>query len=156
MGSASVALKKIILLYISAEKITVISAMPLRQPFENGSLEVFSNPDLDQIRILKTIQDQVPSNEVSYLGQGCISICIIKGGIWHFEVKKNLKKKKISFFLSFPLYMNLLFTKNKLNKHRIICYPFPFLLYFPSSLLCLGPNREGLSTHNAVLSTLEM
>lgn len=105
MGSASVALKKITLLYISAEKITVISAMPLRQPFENGSLEVLSNPDLDQIRILETIQDQVPSKEVSYLGQGCISICIIKGGIWRSEIKNNFKKKKKSHFSFLSLHI---------------------------------------------------
>lgn len=143
MGSASVALKKIILLYISAEKITVISAMPLRQPFENGSLEVFSNPDLDQIRILKTIQDQVPSNEVSYLGQGCISICIIKGGIWHFEVKKNLKKKKNLIFPFFPSIYEFTVHKEqvKQTQNNLLPFSISFVFSIITTLFRTKPRR---------------
>lgn len=94
MGSAHVALKKIILLYISGEKIIAMSAMPLRQPSETGDLEVFSNLQLNHIRILKIIQDQVQSSKISYLGQGCISLCVTKGGIWLSEVTKGKKKKE--------------------------------------------------------------
>lgn len=65
--------------------------MPMRQHFETGDLKLFSNLDLNQIRILKTIQDQASSNE-RYLGQGYLSICVTKGGIWLSEVKKNFKK----------------------------------------------------------------
>jgi len=52
VGSASVALKKFTPFYISGEKITVISAMPPTQSFETGEVEVFSNLDLNEIRIL--------------------------------------------------------------------------------------------------------
>lgn len=142
MGSASVALKKITLLYISAEKITVISAMPLRQPFENGSLEVFSNPDLDQIRILKTIQDQVPSNEVSYLGQGCISICIIKGGIWRSEVKKNLKKNNlISPFFPSTYEFTVHKEQVKETQNNLLPFSISFVFSIITTLFRTKPRR---------------
>lgn len=91
MGSASVALRRITPLYISRGKITIISVLPLSQPFESVDLEVFGNLDLNQIRILKAFKDQVLSNE-RYLVQASISIHKTKGGIWLLEVKK-LKKK---------------------------------------------------------------
>lgn len=50
--------------------------MTLGQPFETGELEVFSNLDLNQARILNSVQDQVTGNEITYLGQECISIYI--------------------------------------------------------------------------------
>lgn len=91
MGSASVALRRITPLYISRGKITIISVLPLSQPFESVDLEVFCNLDLNQIRILKAFKDQVLNER--YLGQACIFIHITEGGIWLLKVKKVFKNK---------------------------------------------------------------
>lgn len=128
MGSASAALKKITPLYISREKFTVISAVLLRQHFETGDLKLFSNLDLTQIRILKAIQDQASSNKIC-LGQGSISVCIIKGGIWVSGVKNNLKEVKNVLSPFFPSIHDLTIHKEQV-KHRIILLPFSISFIF--------------------------
>lgn len=150
--------KKITLLYISWEKFTVISAMPLRQHFETGDLKLFSNLDLNWIRILKTTEDQTPSNEI-YLGQGSSSICITKDRMWVSEVKKNFKKFKMS---SSPFFHSLHdFTVHKeqvkQTQNNLIIL-FHFFHIFHHHYFIPEPNWEALlrSTHNIAWSTLEI
>lgn len=128
MGSASVALKKITPLYISGEKITVMSAMPLRQSFETGDLEAFSNLDLNQIRILKTVQDQVQvmryhiwdKDVFPYVQLKVESGFSIYGLTVHKEQVKQIQNNLLPFSISFVFPIVTTLVQNESSSYHTL------------------------------------
>lgn len=83
--------------------------MPLRQSFETGDLEAFSNLDLNQIRILKTVQDQVQvmryhiwdKDVFPYVQLKVESGFSIYGLTVHKEQVKQIQNNLLPFSISF-------------------------------------------------------